>query len=71
MKILFDHLDQFQGWPITERSGDDRNNVAFLKSLILQNGLQRICEVGAGANPALDVEWLQSSFRGGDRVFSS
>jgi SAM-dependent methyltransferase len=58
MKIVFDHLDKFQGWRIDERSGDDRDNVALLKSLIVQQGLKRVCEVGAGANPALDENFI-------------
>jgi SAM-dependent methyltransferase len=59
MKVYFEHLDRFQGWRIDERTGDERDNVALLKSLITQHGLKRICEVGAGANPALDETFIK------------
>jgi hypothetical protein len=38
MKIVFDHLDKFKGWRIDQRSGDERDNVALLKSLVVQQG---------------------------------
>jgi len=48
MKIVFGHLDEFEGW----------SRVDFLKMLLVQQGLRRVCEVGAGANPALDSEFI-------------
>jgi hypothetical protein len=59
MKIRFEHLDRFQGWRIDERIGDDRDNVALLKDLVTRHDLKRVCEVGAGANPALDENFVK------------
>ena len=48
MRISFGSVDHFEGW--------DRFP-AFVRSLILENRLKRVAEIGAGANPALSPEF--------------
>jgi SAM-dependent methyltransferase len=52
MKISFEALDDCRAW---EKAPD------FLKSLIGEHGCQRILEVGSGANPTLDPEYVRLS----------
>jgi SAM-dependent methyltransferase len=50
MKLVFGHVERFEGWSKFPR---------LLETLVLEYGIKRICEVGAGANPALSAHFIR------------
>src|SRR5450755_3642966 len=48
MRISFGTVDSFEGW---------EKFPPYVASMILENGLKRVAEIGAGANPALNPEF--------------
>jgi hypothetical protein len=51
MQIGFAHWNEFLGW--------DREP-AFLKSFLVQHGCRSVLEVGSGANPTLDADYVST-----------
>jgi SAM-dependent methyltransferase len=50
MKVTFQNVDQFEGW---ERFP------GFIEEVISQSCSKRVCEIGAGANPAIGQDTMQ------------
>lgn len=52
MRVSFRSVDNFEGWQAFP---------PFIGSIILENRLQRVVEVGAGANPAISREFVEAN----------
>jgi SAM-dependent methyltransferase len=52
MKIEFAHMTRFEGWS---------KFPSFIGNLVITQGHKRICEIGAGANPALSSDFIKQN----------
>ena len=52
MKISFESVHDFRGWVKAP---------AFLRTVVEQNGCRRVLEVGSGANPTLDPDYVRAT----------
>jgi SAM-dependent methyltransferase len=62
MKVTFQKVDQFEGWD---------KFPAFIEDVITHNSSKRVCEIGAGANPAIGEEVIRKHglrFQAADQV---
>jgi SAM-dependent methyltransferase len=62
MVITFRQVDEFEGW---------QKFPAFIEDVIARNSAKRVCEIGAGANPAVGQDAIHKyglTFRAADQV---
>jgi SAM-dependent methyltransferase len=62
MIVTFGKVDEFEGWD---------KFPAFIEQVIARNSAKRVCEIGAGANPAIGREAIRKyglTFRAADQV---
>jgi SAM-dependent methyltransferase len=62
MIITFKQVDEFEGW---------HKFPAFIEEVIARNSAKRVCEIGAGANPAISEDVIRKyglTFRAADQV---
>jgi SAM-dependent methyltransferase len=62
MLVTFQQFDEFEGWD---------KFPAFIENVIANSSAKRVCEIGAGANPAIDREAIRKyglTFRAADQV---
>ena len=62
MVITFRQVDEFEGWD---------KFPAFIEEVIARNSVKRVCEIGAGANPAIGQDAIRKcglTFRAVDQV---
>ena len=62
MIVTFRKVDEFEGWD---------KFPAFIEDVIARNSAKRVCEIGAGANPAINRDAIRKhglSFRAVDQV---
>jgi SAM-dependent methyltransferase len=62
MIVTFRKVDDFEGWD---------KFPAFIEEVIARNSLTRVCEIGAGANPAISRDTIRNhglTFRAADQV---
>jgi SAM-dependent methyltransferase len=62
MIVTFRKVDEFEGW---------QKFPAFIEDVIARNSAKRVCEIGAGANPAIGQDVIRKyglTFRAADQV---
>jgi SAM-dependent methyltransferase len=62
MVVTFRQVDEFEGW---------QKFPAFIEEVIARNSAKRVCEIGAGANPAIGRDTIRKyglTFRAADQV---
>ena len=62
MIVTFRNFDEFEGW---------QKFSPFIEEMIVHNSVKRVCEIGAGANPAIGQDVVRKhtlTFRAADQV---